>query len=721
MEHCRGAVAFSIFLLAAGAGVAGAQEELRYWPPSERAAELELEAVVDANTSAERLGEWHAQLTREPHVAGSAADGRLVKNLAAAFEGMGLATEVQPFSPYLASPVAAEVEIVSQPSTPDGMEGAFGDTADAVLPLALSVQEEALDEDPFSSHPDLKIGWNAYSGSGEVTAEVVYANFGTREDFEQLEKMGVDVAGKVVLARYGRNFRGYKAAFGERHGAAAMILFVDPAQGGFTRGLPYPVGGWANPSYIQRGSILTLPYPGDPLTPFEPATPEAARLDPDTLALPKIPVQPVGWRSAWEILRRMRGVPVPAEWQGGLPMTYRLTGGSDLRVRVSVEQTRGLAETANVVGRILGSEHPEELVIIGSHFDAWSFGAVDPNAGSMLVLESARAFSEAVKRGYRPRRTLVFAHWGAEEFGIMGSTEWVEAHRAELLEDAVAYVNLDSAAAGLEFGASAAPSLKAIVSDAARAVAHPSAEYETVLDQWSAGSEEGPEFGNLGGGSDHVGFYCHVGVPSVGLGAGGSPGTSYHSNYDDLAWYRQVVGGDYASALMVTRVVNVFAARMANAPLLPLDPVQYSTDTRVHLDALESRAKELGEVGEFSDVRSAAAAYDAVARPIYRQLLEAVEEDLLDAERYERINRILLRLERGWLVQGGLPERPWFRNLFAATDPDSGYAPWMLPGLRWAVERKRAREIDEMSARYVTAYRELAERIEEIGAVLGER
>jgi N-acetylated-alpha-linked acidic dipeptidase len=278
-------------------------------------------------------------------------------------------------------------------------------------------------------------------------------------------------------------------------------------------------------------------------------------------------------------------------------------------------------------------------------------------------------------------------------------------------------VNLDSAATGLNFGASAAPALKAIVVDATRAVEHPEPEHATVYDQWVGEAAE-PEFGNLGGGSDHVGFYCHVGVPSVGLGAGGSPGVSYHSNYDSVTWYRHVVGEDYAPALMLTRVVNVFAARMANAALLPLDPLRYAEDTRVHLEALETRAEEIGEATRFLDVRAAASAYDAVARPIYEQLLEAVAEDLLDAERYERINAILLRLERAWLDNEGLPERPWFRSLFAATDPDSGYAPWMLPGLRWAVERRRAREMDEMSERYIEVYRELADRMEDVAKVV---
>jgi len=715
MKHPSPVLALCL-LLAAGAAAA---DDLRYWPPAERAGQLELEREVLAGLSAERLGEWHAMLTAEPHVAGTAGDRRMVERLASTFEEMGLTPEVQPFTAYLASPVSARVAIVAQPAGPDPTGGVFGDLA-AELPLELSVREEVLAEDPASGDPALTIGWNAYSGSGEDTAEVVYANYGRREDFEQLAELGVDVAGRIVLARYGGTFRGHKAEFAERYGAAGLVMYTDPEDAGFTRGLLYPEGGWANPGYIQRGSILTLPYPGDPLTPFEPATAEATRLDPAGLALPRIPVQPVGWGAAWEILRRMRGAPVPADWQGGQPMTYRLTGGPELRVRLAVEQHRGLVESANVVARIIGAERPEELVIVGSHFDAWGFGAVDPHAGSMLVLEAARAFAAAAERGYRPRRTLVFAHWGAEEFGIVGSTEWVEAHREDLLAHAVAYVNLDSAATGPDFGAAAAPSLKAIVADVTRAVEHPSAEHATVYDQWLE-EADAPPFDDLGGGSDHVGFYCHVGVPSVGFWAGGSPGTSYHSNYDTLAWYRQVVGGDYAPALMLTRVVSLFAARMANAPLLPLDPLQYSKDTRAHLDRLATRAEELGEAGAFLDLRAAASAYDAVARPVYEQLLAAVEEDLLDSDRYARVNAVLNHLERAWLTPEGLPERPWFRNLFAATDPDSGYAPWMLPGLRWSVERRRARAIDEMSALYVAAYRDLAERMEEIAGILGER
>ncbi|MDX1503000.1 MAG: transferrin receptor-like dimerization domain-containing protein, partial [Thermoanaerobaculia bacterium] len=322
------------------------------------------------------------------------------------------------------------------------------------------------------------------------------------------------------------------------------------------------------------------------------------------------------------------------------------------------------------------------------------------------------------RRGWRPLRSLLFAHWGAEEQGIIGSVEWVERHREELLDGGVAYVNLDSATRGLEFGASAAPSLKTVIEEVARAVEHPDPAHDTVYDQWLAAGEGEPSFGNLGGGSDHVGFYCHVGVPSCGLGAGGAQGTSYHSNYDTLAWYRQVVGDDYEPARMLTRMVSLLAGRLAAAPLLPLDPVRYATDARRHVEELERRAVERTVAIDLAALRTAIDRYEGVAKSSRDRLLAAVEEDLLTGERLDRVNERLLRLERVWLREEGLPERPWFRNLYAATDQDSGYAAWMLPALRWAVERRRDRDLERLVPLYVTVFGRLGEEMAEIGRLL---
>ncbi|MFT7464412.1 MAG: N-acetylated-alpha-linked acidic dipeptidase, partial [Pseudohongiellaceae bacterium] len=308
----------------------------------------------------QRLSDWHDMLASAPHRAGTPGDARVVNALVESFTAMGLEVERHEFHALLAEPVSASLFIVA----PEQIE--------------LSLVEDVLAEDPYSAHEDHDMGWNAYSASGDVTAEVVYANHGRKEDFERLADLGVSCKGRIVLTRYGGNFRGYKAKFAEAAGAAGLIIFTDPKDVGWGKGLSYPEGGFAHPSHIQRGSVLTLPWIGDPLTPFAEATADAVRLDPELLDLPKIPVQPVSWLAAEQILSRMTGESVPNPWQGGLPFRYRLTGGPALRVRLAVEQRREIMPTWNVLATLRGTEAPEQEIILGSHHDAWCCGAVDP-------------------------------------------------------------------------------------------------------------------------------------------------------------------------------------------------------------------------------------------------------------------------------------------------------------------------------------------------------
>jgi len=666
-------------LLAPGIGVLGEgntePDPLRWFRPERRAVQEKLETFLMEAPSPDRLRADHDRLSSEPHVAGSEGDRRVIERLAAAMEAMGLEVERQEVWLYLPHPVAAEVEI----------------TAPEEARQSLPVREAVLAEDPYSGHPDLDFGWNAYSGSGTAEGSVVYANYGTREDFDRLAEMGVSLEGKIVIARYGSNFRGYKAKFAQQAGAAGLLLYLDPERNGYVRGRMWPVGGYANPTSIQRGSILTLPYTGDPLTPFEPATRDAERLDPKDVALPKIPVQPVGWQAAQEVLSRMDGPPVPEDWQGALPFNYRLTGGDELRVRVRVEQECRLTRTENVVGTLRGARFPEQKVIVGCHHDAWSFGAGDPNAGTIVVLEAARVLAQAAARGLRPDRTLVFAHWAAEEQGILGSVEWVEAHREELTRGGVAYLNLDMAAMGTELRGSASPTLETVLADATRGVPKAREPEVTVYDDWTGRSgrrseTELPAMGSLGGGSDHVGFYAHLGIPSGGVSAFGSPGVSYHTNYEDLAWYRQVVGDDYEPAVMLTRVTTRFLSRLANADLVPLDPALYGPETLRHLEDLKTRSGERGLEVDLGSLEERARRYGDRAGAVRDRLIEALAAGRLDGDALAETNRVLMQLERRWLHAPGLPGRPWFRNLYGAPDADAGYSAWMLPALRQAIE-----------------------------------
>ncbi|MGP1345175.1 MAG: M28 family peptidase [Phycisphaerales bacterium] len=688
----------------AGGGGSEVGAGLERFAPDRVEAQRALErAIIDA-VDRDRLRGFMHRMAADPHPAGSEADLALIEWMAETFEGWGLETEIQWFDAYLAHPVSASVAIES----PERVE--------------LMIQEAAVEGDPHSAHPDLSFGWNAYSGSGTASGEVVYANYGRLEDFERLEELGVEVSGKIVLARYGGNYRGYKAKFAERAGAAGLIIFTDPGNEGYARGLPWPEGGYANETSIQRGSIKTLEFVGDPLTPGEFAAPVDGdgggvdRLDPDEVELPTIPVQPIGWAAAMEIMSRMEGDEIAdGSWQGGLACRHRLTGGSDLVVRVSVEQERRLTRTANVIGTLKGSAHPDEQVIIGCHHDAWTAGAGDPLAGLICLFECARVLADrAVNHGERPERTIVFAAWGAEEYGIIGSTEFVESRRERLERDAIAYINLDMAAMGPDFRASAWPSLKRAVIDATRDVPPAAAmSSSTVYADWRGRSGDGEiGVGTLGGGSDHVPFLMHAGVPSIALGAGGSRGVSYHSAYDNIAWYEKVVGDDYGSAVMITRVLGVLATRLANADLHPVHPSETLREARDQVADLRRRAEAAGLLS------------DAVARGLDLLEQRAGEiADQLDASHsaavsalgngrlssgshHALVNEALRGLDRGWLgapdpgMATGLTGRPWFRNLLVATDENSGYASWALPELRRAIERGDAGAVDEAIQRY---------------------
>ncbi len=662
--------------------------------PARIDAQLAWETKLNAAASPEKLRAWHDALASEPHISGTEGDYKVIDTIAGGFREMGLEVEVQWIWPYLSWPEEARLELVAPIAKP------------------LTTIEPALAGDPFSqSSRLLHMGWNAYSGSGDITAPVVYANFGTKEDFEKLKSLGIDCAGKIVIARYGGNYRGFKAKFAEEAGAIGLVIYTDPGDSGYAKGLMYPEGGWSTAQQIQRGSLLTLDdkRTGDPLTPGYPATEQAERLNPESLAFPKIPVQPVGWDAAQEILQRMKGAPVPEGWQGGLPFTYRLTGdtggASDgPRVRLMVKQKREITRTANVVGTLRGAKFPDEKIIIGCHHDAWGFGAADPTCGTILVMEAARCFAELAKQGARPDRSIVFAAWGAEEHGIIGSTEWVEAHRADLEANAISYMNLDMATMGPKFGASAAPVLRRLIVNAARSVPQSGDPTKTVYDDWlsRAGKDATePKVGELGGGSDHVPFYSWLGVPSMSVGSGGARGTSYHSIYDNLQWYRMVVTDDYQPAVMLTRVINIVTARQANADVLPLDVGGMVRAMAAHAKSLPVSKTEWPELSR---------ARDSFLESMQRAEQTWVEIGSLQREamtsgqasrevRLRVINKGLIDTARLAATAEGVT---WHRNWWAVPDPDSGYSVVVWPALQEAIDRRADRAAaNELAARRV--------------------
>ena len=680
-------------------------------------------ATVSRMPDAASLARYHEVFASEPHVAGTPGDARTIERLVAEFRAMGVGAdgaqlegfevEIQEFFPLLARPVKARLEIVAPAELLPQAPAAGGRRG----VLSLGVTEPNLAIDPATAHPDLDIAWNAWSGSGIAEAGVVYVNYGRKEDFERLPSLGIDPRGKIAIARYGGNFRGYKAKFAEAAGCVGLVIFTDPADSGSTRGKTWPDGGgWANPECIQRGSLVTLPYVGDPLTPGVFASKDARRLDPSRGRLPLIPVQPIGYGAAQQILARMKGPEAPEDWRGGLACGYRLSDDA-LRLRLEIEQTREIARTANVIARLRGATRPDEEVIVGAHHDAWCFGAADPLAGTICMLESARNFCDLARRGERPDRTLVFCAWGAEEYGIFGSTEFVERDPDGLARRAVAYINLDMAAMGLKPGAGVSPTLRARVDAAIAAAPGPRGE-GSARDAWGKAANGSPSYGDLGGGSDHVGFWCHVGVPSVSLSAGGSEGASYHSNYDTVAWYRSVVGDDYAAARLVTGIASAMVAEFADASAAQVSATALVRDAAMQARRLEQLAGERAWTEGAAELATLAQAFEALGpSAVAFDAAHAAALEGRDASTVQSAS--VAQLVRLWHHRDGLAGRPWFRNLYAATDRNSGYGTSSWPLLREAIEDRRPSDPAslERGERALRAYQTVLERIADILAV----
>lgn len=644
------------------------------------------------------------RLTERPHVAGSATNEEVQRYMASVMESAGLEVKMYPYDVFLPStPGESFIEIV----TP--------------VRQTLTQKEDILEEDPFSSDPLLWKGWNSFSGSGDVTAEVVYVNYGTREDFDMLKTLGVSVEGKVALARYGGNFRGYKAKFAEANGAAGLLIYSDPKDNGYARGLVYPEGPYFNASTIQRGSLLTVDFTGDPLTPFEPALPldgkkKVKRLNPSEVGLHTIPVLPIAYGEAQKIMSQMTGAAVPLAWQGGLPFTYRLEGGSHLKVRVKVDQPINYTRVANVVGTLKGAEFPDEWIILGCHFDAWGFGATDPNSGTAMLLSLSESLGKLAEQGHRPKRSIMIAHWDAEEHGVIGSSEWVEQLSDELGAKAIAYMNFDGGVSGKNFGASASPTLKKLITEASKAVDYPYTD-QSLYDFWKRGSAE-PSIGNLGGGSDHIAFYMHVGVPSLSGGAGGP--TPYHSNYDSFHYYSTFVDPEFQMGPTIEHLAGLMALRLSNHSIVDYDVARYATDLKLHFASAENKVKAYYPLFEgFAASKQSLASLESAAQEL-ATVLEQVGVQEISNKALKEVNSKLIGLEKSFIEEKGMDYGSWYRSLYASTDPFSGYASWMLPGIEYEVALKRSENLKAWDERYSAAIKRLTSKMNALKDYLGQ-
>lgn len=641
----------------------------------------------------------HARaLTREAHVAGTPAQARTRDYVVDQMRRWGIESEFRTYDVWLPHPTSVRVWRVS----PSMLE----------LPLA----EPAVPGDSQSMLPQYPTV-NGYSGVGDVTGEVVYLNYGLIEDYAQLDSIGVDVRGRIVVARYGRSFRGIKAREAERHGAVALLIYSDPADDGYVRGDVYPEGPMRPPRGVQRGSVMN--GAGDPSTPGYASVRGVPRLDAARMPVPRIPVVPISYGNAAELLRDLRGKDVPQTWQGALPFRYHV-GPGPVRARVAVTDdraTRGFKEIYNTVATIRGSEFPDEVVVIGAHRDAWNSGAVDNVSGTVSVLEAARAIAEQVRDGRWPKRTIVFATWDAEEWGLIGSTEHVEEDSLRLMRGGVAYLNQDASASGSRFGAGGTPSLRSVLRDVTRRVPDPSGR-GSVYEEWrrtagggqrAAGSDSTePPMGDPGGGSDFAGFYNHLGIPHSDWGFGGAGGI-YHSHYDTYKWMSTFGDTGFTYHATVGRIGALMALRLANAEILPYDYVEFARTMRRYLPAIDSEVAKRRWSTSVA-IAPLAAAIDRMERAAVA-FAGARDSALATAElpraNRERTNAALRDVERALTRPEGLRTRPWYRSLIYVADENNGYANMVFPSINEAMragdEGLTGREVTDLVARFDAA------------------
>ena len=644
------------------------------------------------------------ELTKKPHVSGSKASKDVQKYIKKTMSNAGLDVMLYPYDVFMSKePGNSLVEIVLPSREP------------------LNQQEDILKEDPFSNDPGLWKGWNAYSGSGDVTSEIVYANYGRKEDFEKLNTLGVSIKGKIVIARYGGNFRGYKAKFAQENGAIGLIIYTDPKDSGFTKGLVYPEGPYYNESTIQRGSLKTQKFSGDPLTPFEPALPldnrkKIKRLNPENVELHKIPVTPLSYGAAQKILEKMKGSPVPSSWQGGLPFTYRIEGGTDLKVRLKVDQKRNYVRINNVIGSIKGDKYPNEWIILGCHLDAWGFGATDPSSGTAMLLSLSESLGKLIKKGYKPKRSILIGHWDAEEHGLIGSTEWVEQMREELSAKAVAYLNFDGAVSGKKFGASSAPSLKKLIVDATKEVKYPYAD-ETVFSFWKEKQNEEPPIGNLGGGSDHVAFYMHLGIPSMSGGSGGT--TLYHSNYDSFHYYKNFVDPEFKMGPTIEKIAGIMTLRLANSEIILYDIERYAKDLKIHFERVENKIKKYdANFKGFKLSKKSILNLEKPSSELANKIVSINSGKKISKKKIKSINKQMIFLEKSFIDNKGMYYGNWYRSLYASSDPFSGYGAWILPGIEYEIVLKSSTKLNEWDQRYSKSINDLTQKIKTLIRVI---
>ncbi len=695
----------------------------------------ELERRLDALIDAEDLERWNRQMSSAPNHVGAPHTRANAEWMAEQFRSWGYEVEIEVFHVLFPTPITRVVELV-EPTR-----------------FVARLTEPVLEHDRTSGIVEGRLPpYNAYSADGDVTAELVYVNYGIPADYEELERRGISVEGKIVIARYGGSWRGIKPKVAAEHGAVGCILYSDPRDDGYWQGDVYPEGPYRMEYGAQRGSVLDMPtYPGDPLTPFVGATEDAERYTvEESPTIMKIPVLPLSYADARPLLEAIGGPVAPSAWRGALPLTYHI-GPGPARVHLQLEFDWSLRPAYDVIARMEGSELPDQWVIRGNHHDAWVFGAADPLSGMVSLLSEAKAVGELARQGFRPRRTIIYAAWDAEEPGLLGSTEWAEHHAEELREKTVVYMNTDGNSRGfLNVGGS--HSLERMVNEVAREVVDP----QTAVSVWERnrarlavrGELEPNHEGDigispLGSGSDYTPFLQYLGIASLNVGYGGEGGGgSYHSVYDSFDHFSRFGDPGFAYGATLSRTTGRLTLRFANADVLPFrftnlaDHIADYVDELMALaDSMRGETDRLNEMAatdqfllsadptveyvppeakepvphiNFAPLRNVAERLAEAAERFDGRTAERLSAEVMESNEMRELNALLIQSERLLSDEVGLPRRPWFRHMIYAPGLYTGYGVKTLPGVREGIEQRRWEEVEEMVERVAGAVGRLA-------------
>ncbi|GAC1308589.1 MAG: transferrin receptor-like dimerization domain-containing protein [Mucilaginibacter sp.] len=715
----------TLTLLLATAALAQAQQAtITGFTNASAAKELQTEHTFDASLNAARIGETIKELSAVPHNLGSAGSKAVAEKILQKYKSYGLDAHIEAFTVLYPTPKTRILELT-------------GPTHYSAL-----LKEPALTEDGTSGQANQLPTYNAWSADGDVSGQLVFVNYGLPEDYETLAKMGIDVKGKIVIAKYGRSWRGIKPKVAYEHGAIGCIIYSDPADDGYTAGDVYPKGAYKNEYGVQRGSVMDMViYPGDPLTPGVGATKDAKRLDrKDAPTILKIPVLPISYHDAQPLLAALDGMVAPLNWQGTLPITYHIGPGKAM-VHLKLEFNWDMVQAYDVIAKIKGTVWPDEWVMRGNHHDAWVNGASDPISGQSAMLDEAKALGDLLKTGWKPKRTIVYCSWDGEELGLVGSTEFAEEHAAELQQKAVVYINSDSNGRGF-LGSGGSQALENFMDEITQNVTDPQTNVSvfdrkkarelvnasSVKDKKEIMDRKVSPLESLGSGSDYSSFLQHLGIPTLDLGFGGEDGGGdYHSIYDSYDDYHRFKDRDFKYGVALSETAGHAILRMADADLLPFDfrylqstISKYATEVSELTDKMRENTAMENQLIKANDFAIAADPNKHEALPVVKTevpkidfagLKAALDTLKKSADRlaakwataaqsngdHDRFNKMLYHAEQQ-LLSDGLPRRQWYRHTIYAPGFYTGYGVKTLPGIREAIEQRNWTEAQEQIA-----------------------